>query len=72
MRKLEMHAVVWKEGRHYVAQCLDVDVSSFGSTEKAALAHLQEAVALWYEGKKMPRTMKSKKPSLASFELSCA
>ncbi len=72
MRKVEIHAVVWKEGRHYVAQCLDVDVSSFGSTEKIALAHLREAVELWYEGKNIPRIMKSKKPSLVSFELLCA
>ena len=26
--------VVWKEGKYYVAQCLNVDVSSFGKTKK--------------------------------------
>jgi hypothetical protein len=25
--------VVWKEGEHYVAQSLNVDVSSFGATK---------------------------------------
>lgn len=72
MRTLEIQAVVWKEGRQYVAQCLDVDVSSFGSTEKSALAHLREAVVLHFEGKKFPRVLKVKKPSLASFDLVCA
>ena len=72
MKTFEIQAVVWKEGRQYVAQCLDVDVSSFGSTERNALAHLKEAVELRFEGVKMPRAMKVKKPNLVSLQLSCA
>jgi len=72
MQTREIQAVVWKEGRQYVAQCLDVDVSSFGSTEKSALAHLREAVELRFEGKKLPRVSHVKKPSLVSFDLVCA
>ena len=30
-------ASVWKEGRWYVAQCLDVDVASQAESEKEAL-----------------------------------
>ena len=33
--------IVWKEGKYYVAQCLNVDVSSFGVTKKEALVNLQ-------------------------------
>ena len=33
-----------------VAQCLNVDVSSFGSTREEALANLKEAVELYFEG----------------------
>lgn len=55
-----------------MAQCLDVDVSSFGSTEESALKHLQEAVELHFEGKNAPRVTKVKKPSLVSLELTCA
>lgn len=42
-------SVVYKEGKYYVAQCLNVDVSSFGESEKEALANLQEALELYLE-----------------------
>ena len=41
--------VIWREGRHYVAQSLSVDVSSFGATRKEALKSLQEAIELFFE-----------------------
>jgi hypothetical protein len=34
MRKIDLKKVVWKEGKHYVSWCLDVEVSSFGKTKK--------------------------------------
>jgi len=49
MRSLNLKNVVWKEGKHYVAQCLNVDVSSFGKTKKEALHNLQEALELQFE-----------------------
>jgi len=49
MRSLSFKNVVWKEGKHYVAQCLNVDVSSFGKTKKEALHNLQEALELYFE-----------------------
>ena len=49
MRKIDLQNVVWKEGKYYVAQCLNVDVSSFGKTKKDALANLQEALELYLE-----------------------
>ena len=52
MEKITLKNVVWKEGAHYVAQCLNVDVSSFGSTKKSALANLEEALALYFEDAK--------------------
>lgn len=42
-------SVVYKEGEYYVAQCLNVDVSSFGDYEQEALANLQEALELYLE-----------------------
>ncbi len=42
-------SVVYKEGKYYVAQCLNVDVSSFGESDKEALANLQEALELYLE-----------------------
>jgi predicted RNase H-like HicB family nuclease len=40
---------LYREERFYVAQCLNVDVSSFGATRDEALAALLEAVELYFE-----------------------
>lgn len=45
----EVQAVVYREGSHYVAQCLNVDVSSFGESETKALTNLREALELYFE-----------------------
>ena len=55
MDPVNVQAVVYREDEHYVAQCLNVDVSSFGDTEEAALANLQEALELYFED--MPGTV---------------
>ena len=44
--------VVYKEGKYYVSQCLNVDVSSFGETIDEAIASLKEAVSLYFEDEK--------------------
>jgi len=41
--------IVWKEGKHYVSQCLNVDVSSFGKTKAEAIKNLEEALELYLE-----------------------
>lgn len=41
--------VITPEGDRYVAQCLEVDVSSFGDTQDEALAMVTEALELWAE-----------------------
>jgi len=69
MRKIELKNVVWKEGKYYVAQCLNVDVSSFGKTKKEALANLDEALELYFEDKKAPRIDKVEKPELVGLSL---
>lgn len=49
MQVIDVQTVVFREGEHFVAQCLDVDVSSFGSSEDEALANLREALELYFE-----------------------
>lgn len=49
MSNIHLQSVVYREGEHYVAQCLNIDVSSFGDTEAEALANLQEALELYFE-----------------------
>jgi len=47
--KRRFTAVVWREGKWFVAQCLEVDVASQGRTEKEALDNLREALELFFE-----------------------
>ena len=47
--KRPFSATVWREGKWYVSQCLEVDVASQGETEEEALANLQEALELHFE-----------------------
>lgn len=37
MKSITIESVIWKEDEHFVAQCLNVDVSSFGSSKEEAL-----------------------------------
>ena len=64
MKNVNLTNIVWKEGKHYVAQCLNVDVSSFGDTKKEALKNIQEAVALYFDNSKTPNFQKVLSPSL--------
>ena len=48
-KTIELQNVVWEEGKYFVAQCLNVDVSSFGKTRKKALDNLNEALELYFE-----------------------
>jgi len=58
MAKLGLKYAIWKEGKHYVSQCLNVDVSSFGKTQKEALKNLEEALELYFEDVKSPKIIK--------------
>lgn len=41
--------IVYKEDKHYVSQCLNVDVSSFGNSFQEAIDNLNEALALYFD-----------------------
>jgi len=43
--------IVQKEGKYYVSQVLNVDVSSFGDTVQEAIDNLNEALILYFEDK---------------------
>ena len=45
----EISYIVYQEGEYYVAQCLNVDVSSFGETIDEAISNLKETVELYDE-----------------------
>lgn len=48
-KKRTFAASVWREGKWYVAQCLEVDVASQGRSESAALKNLADALALHFK-----------------------
>ncbi|MBI3599590.1 MAG: type II toxin-antitoxin system HicB family antitoxin [Nitrospinae bacterium] len=41
--------ILYREGKYYVSQCLNVDVSSFGETMEEAATNLKEALELYFE-----------------------
>ncbi len=49
MEQRVLQNVVWKEGNYYVAQCLTIDVSSFGDSRDEALKNLDEALNLFFD-----------------------
>jgi len=44
-----LYYVIWQEGKYFVSQCLNVDVSSFGVSRDEALKNLNDAIALYFE-----------------------
>ena len=68
-KKIQLENVVWKEGKHCVAQCLNVDVSSFGKTEEEAMANLKEAVELYLEDATPPKGQLVENPKLKTLHL---
>ena len=44
--KRKYTASIAREGRWYVAQCLEIDIASQGRSEAAALRNLADAIAL--------------------------
>jgi len=41
--------IIYREGKYYVSQSLNVDVSSFGNTIEEAKNNLKEALDLYFE-----------------------
>lgn len=64
MKRTRFKNVVWQEGKYHVAQCLNVDVSSFGKSKKEALANLHEALELYFEDVKVPRVSLVARPQI--------
>lgn len=61
--------IVWKEGKYFVAQCLNVEVSSFGKSYEEALKNLQEALELYLEDAPKGSINKIEMPSISMTEL---
>jgi len=72
MKTVEINNAVWKEGEYFVAQCLNVDVSSFGNTREEALSNLQQALELYFEDNQHPEITIIEKPEIVGAVLTYA
>lgn len=72
MKTLELKNVLWKEGKHYVAQCLNVDVSSFGKTKAEAVKNLKEALDLYFEDANLSEVREIDRPVIVEQKLQYA
>ncbi|WP_067625300.1 type II toxin-antitoxin system HicB family antitoxin [Alicyclobacillus acidiphilus] len=48
-KKLRVTAAITREGKFFVARCLEVEVTSQGETIDEAMSNLREAVELYFE-----------------------
>ncbi len=57
MRSMKFTVAATHEAPWYVARCLDVDVVGHGESVDEALANLEEALSLYFEGERLPDTL---------------
>ena len=72
MKNITLKNLIWKEGKYYVAQCLNVDVSSFGNTKSEALTNLNEALDLYFEDFDVEKFSKVERPEIITSRLKYA
>ncbi len=65
MKTIKLKNVVWREGKHFVAQCFNVEVSSFGDSKDEALKNLEEALSLYFEDNDDPQIHEVDHPELS-------
>lgn len=65
----QIHSVVWKENRLFVAKALEVEVASQGKTEKKALDNLKEALELYFENQSQIDLASVTKPKLQDLSI---
>ena len=65
-----LHYVIWKEGKWFVARSLEVEVASQGKTEKDAVSNLREALELYFEDEPKVEISRIEDPKIRSFSFS--
>ena len=64
-----VHSVIWKEGKWFVAKALEVEVASQGKSEKKALENLKEALELYFEDQTKIELAPVSKPKLQDLSI---
>ncbi len=72
MKNIQYSTVVWQEGKHFVAQCLNIDISSFGDSRDEALSNLHEALSLYFEDGNLQNYSDVSHPEIHNVSLSYA
>jgi predicted RNase H-like HicB family nuclease len=67
LNAMKFTAAVTHEGEWYVARCLEVEVTSQGSTVDEAIDNLREALELYFEDQELPVDIEN--PVIATFQL---
>ncbi len=67
--KVPLKNIVWKERDFYAAQCLNVEVSSFGDNKEEALKNLQEALDLYFEDMPFENALQIEQVEIVSTEM---
>ena len=49
MKRRELHSIVWKEGKLFVAKFVEIELASQGKSKEEALRNLKEALDLYLE-----------------------
>lgn len=70
--KTDFKNIVWKEGEYYVAQCLNIEVSSFGNSKEDALKNLNEAIELYMEDASIEDMNKIEDPEIIHSQIELA
>jgi len=65
---LRFTAAITRENSWYVARCLEVEVTSQGSSVEEAQANLKEALELYFEDEPLPAEIEP--PIITTLELS--
>jgi len=65
---MELTAAITHEAELFVARCIEVDVTSQGSSMDDALANLKEALGLYFEDENEPFDLNH--PIVTTFQLS--
>ncbi len=61
----EFHFTIWREGKSYIAQCIEIDVASCGDSYQEALANVKEALELYLEDADPDEILEVESPQLA-------
>ncbi len=70
--QLALKNIVWQEGKYFVAQCLNVEVSSFGETKSEALENLNEALELYFEDSPLDSFQQVENPEIVTTSINHA